>query len=75
MDDKGKAVPPPIMCEHDPRLELRYLVIKLSDLSESQLAKIQKVIANRKIPVRNGVFCEADWPMYDDAVNLILPKK
>lgn len=55
----------------DSRLEERYIVIKLRDLSPRQRVDLVSVLNYDKIKTRDAVVVEADWPIYDAVVNMV----
>lgn len=55
----------------DPRLEERYIVVKIKDLPQSVYMNIESYLANMKIRKIDCVVIEEDWPEYDPTVNLL----
>lgn len=56
----------------DNRLEERYVVVKLSKLTEHQRARLKEVLFAYKINTTDCVVVEHDWPMYTDVVDMVL---
>lgn len=55
----------------DHRLEERYVVIKLSKLSDDQRDQLFYTLGVENISTVDCVVIEEDWPEYDPTVNLL----
>jgi hypothetical protein len=55
----------------DDRLESRYIVFKIKDLSELHLKMINDLF-NSDAPTRDCVVVESHWPQYTKVVDLVL---
>jgi hypothetical protein len=51
--------------------EERYIVLKLSDLSDDEYDYIDSYIESRSIEQRECVVVESDWPIYEKVWNMI----
>lgn len=58
----------------DPRLEVRYVVIKLRDLDMDKFMKLDQFISDNEIPTVDCVVVEEDWPEYRPTVDAILAR-
>lgn len=58
----------------DPRLEARYIVIKLKHLDELEKSDLRNYIDIMGIPTVDCVVVEADWPEYQPTVDAILAR-
>lgn len=56
----------------DSKLEERYIVIKLKDLDQDQLANIWCAIWDNSIKPVDCVVVESDWDIYNQVVNMVL---
>lgn len=48
-----------------------YIVFKSSDLNQYQRDRLFTTMVVHKIPMREGVFIEADWDVYEQAWDLV----
>lgn len=57
-----------------PRLEERYVVLKLKDLSQYQQQGLREFLENYSLEKKtiDCVVVEHDWPIYPDVVNQVL---
>lgn len=51
--------------------EVRYAVIKYKDLSDEQRRVLECLFSDWKIPTRECVVVEADWPEYEQVWGMI----
>lgn len=51
--------------------EERYIVLKLSDLTDDEYSHIEDYLEKCMIERRECVVVEADWPIYEDVWNMI----
>lgn len=51
--------------------EERYIVLKLSDLTEDEYSHIDEYIEKCMIERRECVVVESDWPIYEEVWNMI----
>lgn len=58
----------------DPRLERRYVVIKLRDLDMDKFTKLDMFLGDNDIPTVDCVVVEEDWPEYQPTVDAILAR-
>ena len=56
----------------DGRLEERYVVVKLKDLDEDQVANLWCTIWDNNIKPTDCVVVEADWPIYKEVVDMVI---
>lgn len=55
-----------------PKLEERYITIKLSDLTQYTYTGLWNYLTDNGIPTRDCVVVEHDWPIYDEVVEKVL---
>lgn len=51
--------------------EERYIVVKLSDLTDEEYEDIEGYLERNIIERRECVVVEADWPIYEEVWNMI----
>lgn len=51
--------------------EERYIVLKISDLTEDEYNHIEDYIENHSIKCRDCVLVESDWPIYEQVWDMI----
>lgn len=55
-----------------PKLEERYIVVKLKDLIPSQAQELRDYLTREAVPTRDCVVVEADWPQYEQVVDMVV---
>lgn len=55
-----------------PKLEERYIVVKLKDLIPSQAQELRDYLTREEVPTRDCVVVEADWPQYEQVVDMVV---
>lgn len=58
----------------DPRLEERYIVVKIKDISDVQAYNLRLFMRDWGIPTRDCVVVEQDWPEYKPTVDAIIKR-
>jgi glutamate/tyrosine decarboxylase-like PLP-dependent enzyme len=53
-------------------LEERYVVVKMSDIHPLDLRDLRDYLDHQRIPTRECVVVESDWPIYDCVVQMVL---
>lgn len=56
----------------DPRLEERYIVVKLKDITEEQESRLRRHLKIDDIPTRCCIVVEPDWKCYEQTVQAVL---
>lgn len=54
------------------KLEERYIVVKLKDLIPSQVQELRDYLTRAAVPTRDCVVVEADWPQYEQVVDMVV---
>jgi hypothetical protein len=58
----------------DPRLEIRYVVIKLKHMSADEQIELDDFLAVHNIPTVDCVVVEEDWPEYKPTIDAIMKR-
>lgn len=59
----------------DPRLEERYVIIKIKHLTEAQAKAVREVLQEHKIKTVDALVLEADWPEYQPIVSTLFKRR
>lgn len=59
----------------DPRLEERYVIIKIKKLSEYQAKVLRECLQENHIGTIDGLVLEADWPEYRVLVPVLFKRR